>query len=1122
MVTLSAAPAVGSRFTGWSGNPDCTDGLVAMNTAHACTAAFALETGALECVAFSPYVQGYSPLSPTGPHPPPALIDALLDDVVANTTFRCIMTYGVLNGLSHAFEAAKQRGLKVVAILWLDNDPAVNAASIDQGIQKAKEYPDTIIRVACGSEVRTRRGAALAETTIQSCRTQLAAAGVTQPVGTIDTWWALCNEQRPCQTWSLAANMDWIGANVYAWWENKFSGFFTCTPAADAAAFHLARIEEVKTRYPSREVIATEFGWPAGPDGYSEQNRFTGQRCGIASEVNQDLVVDGTVALLRQADISHVVFEALREPWKSVEGPVGPFWGLRDASHTITFSMAPGGAPNPVASAEIVNVATAASDSFAHSVSYGWTASCPTLGSNGSFGSPAAASSTWTAPVNLTGIVQPCTIGVTVSDGQGLSQSASYQQTVNSVPHTLTITSGPSGTPNPVTSGGAVAATVGASDSLLHALIYGWTATCATLGSNGSFSNPTIAAPTWTAPANTTGVVQPCTIGVTVSDGQGLSQTASYQQTVSAAPCVFTLAPPSASFPAAAGTGTTTLSTQVSCGWTAISTAPWITVTTPPSGTGPITIGYTVTANTGATRSGSILVAGQTFNITQAALAVGPTADNDADGLPDEWELSFGLDPLAATGDNGPAADPDGDGISNLEERRAGSHPRGFYRRYFAEGATSAFFNTLLALLNTAAEASHVLLQFQLGNGSVVTKVVTVPGHTRVTVDPKTISGLATAEFSTVVESDVTVVADRTMSWDQSGYGAHAETSLPSPRTTWYLAEGATHSGFDLFYLLQNATTTPATVQIQFLRPAPAAPVTKTYVVAPNSRSNVWVDTEPELAATDVSAIVTSNVPIIVERAMYLNRAGQLFAAGHESAAIADPQTHWLLAEGATGPYFDLFVLVANPNDAAATLTVRFLLPSGEVVPRTYVVGAKSRFNIWVDAEGGVLADTAVSTEITADLPVLVERSMWWPGPTAAEWSEAHNSAGATATGTVWALAEGEQGGTRASDTYILIANTSAFGGSARVTLYFEDGTSAQQVVPLLPNSRVNVAVGAPVASGGFGPAVTNKRFGAVVESLASNGNVLAPQIVVERAIYSNAGGIVWAAGTNALATKMQ
>ena len=45
-----------------------------------------------------------------------------------------------------------------------------------------------------------------------------------------------------------------------------------------------------------------------------------------------------------------------------------------------------------------------------------------------------------------------------------------------------------------------------------------------------------------------------------------------------------------------------------------------------------------------------------------------------------------------------------------------------------------------------------------------------------------------------------------------------------------------------------------------------------------------------------------------------------------------------------------------------------------------------------------------------------------------------------------------------------------------------------------------------------------NRRYGAVVDSLGATPAAL----VVERAMYSNANGVVWAAGTNALATKLQ
>jgi len=51
---------------------------------------------------------------------------------------------------------------------------------------------------------------------------------------------------------------------------------------------------------------------------------------------------------------------------------------------------------------------------------------------------------------------------------------------------------------------------------------------------------------------------------------------------------------------------------------------------------------------------------------------------------------------------------------------------------------------------------------------------------------------MATAEFSTVIESDQELVADRTMTWDGTGYASHAETSIAAPATEWYLAEGAT------------------------------------------------------------------------------------------------------------------------------------------------------------------------------------------------------------------------------------------------------------------------------------------------------------------------------------------
>ncbi len=485
--------------------------------------------------------------------------------------------------------------------------------------------------------------------------------------------------------------------------------------------------------------------------------------------------------------------------------------------------------------------------------------------------------------------------------------------------------------------------------------------------------------------------------------------------------------------------------------------------------------------------------------------------DVDEDGIPTFWETAFELDPYDPVD---ATHDEDNDGRTNLEEYLSATHPDGIpsATRYFAEGATSEFFHTNVAVVNPTASEAHLLFRFETASGDVVSLPARVGPMARLTVTANDIAGLDHGEFSTTIESDVAAVIDRTMSWDAAAYGSHAETSIISPATTWFLAEGATHSGFDLFYLLLNPGAQTVNVHVKYLLPA-GAPIEKDYVLGPHARFNIWVDVDdPVLANTDVSAVVTSNRPIIVERAMYLSSSGKLFNAGHESAGVTAPATEWFLAEGATGDFFDLFILIANPSPADAQVQATFLLPDGDTVVKSYTVGADSRANIWVDGEDAKLVNTAVSTIVTSlnVVPIVVERTMWWPGPTAASWSEAHNSAGLTATGTKWALAEGEVGGPRGIETYILIANRGATDVAA-VTLIYEDGGQETKTFVLNANSRTNVAVAAEF------PNSAGRRFGAIVE--AANPST---QIVVERAMYSNSGGVVWAAGTNAVATKLQ
>lgn len=493
----------------------------------------------------------------------------------------------------------------------------------------------------------------------------------------------------------------------------------------------------------------------------------------------------------------------------------------------------------------------------------------------------------------------------------------------------------------------------------------------------------------------------------------------------------------------------------------------------------------------------------------------GPDADGDC--VPDTCEIMFGLDPNSGTGDDGPDGDPDHDGRTNQQECEDGTHPRGFYTRYFAEGASGSFFNIELDLLNPGlTKEAKVLVRYLTRTLQKGSDFLAIAPRTRATVDPELNPVTADAEFSTIIESDELFAAERKMIWDGTQYGSHMESALISPATVWYLAEGATHSDFNLFYLIQNPGTAPAAVTVTYLLPAGKPALVRNYTVAAQSRFNIWVNLEaPELADEEISAVVqsTNGIPILVERAMYLNSGGLYFGAGHESAGVTEPRQAWYFAEGASGDYFDTFVLVANPNAVAAQVQATYYLPDGSVIIKPHTVLPNSRFTIWTDYDDPLLENNAYSVKIESvnGVAVIAERAMWWPGPQHETRFEAHNSAGATDPGLEWAFAGAELGGTTGIETYVLVANTSIVGGSVDVTVLPSAGAGSPitRTFGVEGSSRLSINLASSF------PEMAGKKFGVIITSSG-------PDVIVEASQYSTSGGIPWAAGSNTLATRVR
>ena len=191
-----------------------------------------------------------------------------------------------------------------------------------------------------------------------------------------------------------------------------------------------------------------------------------------------------------------------------------------------------------------------------------------------------------------------------------------------------------------------------------------------------------------------------------------------------------------------------------------------------------------------------------------------------------------------------PSADPDGDGPTNAQEEDAGTHPNGQLRRFLAEGATGRFFNTCHLARQSESHARRAprVLTFDCGNGTRVRRPARVPAgrsrgrRCRRGDRPRVHRRLDDRRERPLPRRRA--LDDLGRAADGAIHGAHAETASPSPSPTWFLAEGLTVLGFDLFYLLQNPQPTTVHATVNLLLPS-VTTISRTYTLAPSSRTTI-------------------------------------------------------------------------------------------------------------------------------------------------------------------------------------------------------------------------------------------------------------------------------------------
>ena len=271
------------------------------------------------------------------------------------------------------------------------------------------------------------------------------------------------------------------------------------------------------------------------------------------------------------------------------------------------------------------------------------------------------------------------------------------------------------------------------------------------------------------------------------------------------------------------------------------------------------------------------------------------------------------------------------------------------------------------------------------------------------------------------------------------------------PSTTWYFAEGYTGEAFDVYLPILNPQAVPATVTVDYMLPDGSA-LQGVYAVAPMSRFTVHIDEVPGLEATDVSFRVTSDHPVVAERATYFDYHG--ITGGHAAVGAVDTSTTWYFAEGYTGQSFDEYLCLFNPGDDQTLVNLSFQRDDGTTIAASCPLPARSRRTVKVDDIPG-LEDADNSVVLTADRGFVAERAMYFDYNGVAPGGSCTLGSGVLATR--WELAEGYTGG--GFDEFVLIQNPGGAACTATVRFFKEGGSVVDRSYQLLPFSRHTIKV---------------------------------------------------------------
>ena len=277
----------------------------------------------LECVSYNPFFH-FESFNPRVPSEEQVKLRWVQDDLRLLSKYTsCLRIYTTSNGMEIVPEVANRYGMEVIAGSYFYEDERRTRMDV-AGLIRIANDNDNVTKLIVGNDTvhYTQTEIRKVPVTNQEIAFWIdyVKARVKQPVSTAEGS-SIWMDDRAISP--LPAHVDFVAANILPYWLGS-------ADVKDSQTELLKRYQLLKRKYPGREVLISELGWPTlgSPFGRAEAN-----------VTNAYSALTSFTAIARDQEMPYVYFEAFDQPWKITEtqGRTEAHWGLFDIFRQNNF-----------------------------------------------------------------------------------------------------------------------------------------------------------------------------------------------------------------------------------------------------------------------------------------------------------------------------------------------------------------------------------------------------------------------------------------------------------------------------------------------------------------------------------------------------------------------------------------------------------------------------------------------------------------------------------------------------------------------------------------------------------------------------------------------------------------